>query len=288
VLLKVARVPHALLLCHSKLPKGPALFPWKLDHCYDMHDAATRLAGLVEGHRHAPLLGQTPSWHIGPGLDEPGKSMIQCVMVKRLGFPVRSFQTFRTFQLISLVAFSFALAELVAPSKGIGQTFIDLRDVKIEIEQAIKEAKRVSTSPPYFIIRKVSLTLQGERREVAGGGASFSIPVFAVGADLAAKASQTTLQKLKLDLIPPESQVVGGDKLFDLASLISSLKDTFKDSKGLSATAVEYTYRWSLQRSAEGKINVVVAKAGAEISEDKVQEIVFHLCQTHNRSDCIN
>lgn len=164
--------------------------------------------------------------------------------------------------------------------------FIALRELKIGVEQAIREAKRVSTDRPYFIIKKVELTLQGERKVAADGGVEFSIPVFPINIELSAKGSQTTLQKLKLELIPPESTVVGGEKLIDLASLIRTLKDTFK-SGDLNASAIEYTYKWTLQLSGDGKIKVVVAKAGGEIADDKSQEITFHLCQTLNRSECI-
>jgi len=171
-----------------------------------------------------------------------------------------------------------------------GAQVLGLRDVKVAVEQAIKEAKRVSAEPPHFIIRKVELKLQGERKVAADGSVSFGIPVFGAGVDVAAKGSQTTREKLELELIPPESQVVGGKRIIDLGPLIRSLKDSFKADQGgggLMAASVKYTYGWTLQLGAEGKVNVVVAKAGAAISEEKVQEITFHLCQTQNRSECI-
>jgi hypothetical protein len=169
--------------------------------------------------------------------------------------------------------------------------FVELRDFKIEIERAIQEAKRVSPEPPFFIIRKVGLQLKGERKQNADGSVSFNLPVFRYGVDLGAHGTTITLQELELELVPAESQIVGGAHLIDLTELTRTLKETFRadsNTKGaLAAAAIKYTNSWTLQLGADGKINVVVAKAGVSISEDKTQRVAFHLCQTLNRSDCI-
>jgi hypothetical protein len=171
-------------------------------------------------------------------------------------------------------------------AQDVPTSFIELRALKVALEEAIQQAKLVSPNPPYFIIRKIGLTLQGERRVGADGTVSFRIPVFAAGVDLGAKGTQVALHRLKLELIPPESAVVGGEKAIDLAPLIRSLKQAFAEG-GLRAATIEYTYRWALQLGAEGKINAVVAKVGASIADESSQEITFHMCETLNRSDCI-
>lgn len=173
-----------------------------------------------------------------------------------------------------------AIAEALPPA------YLELKDLKIALERAIREAKRVSTEPPYFLIKKIELELQGDR--TAGAEGSLSIPVFGVGVDLGAKGTYSAQHKLKLELVPPENEVVGGAPTIELAPLIRTLKDTFKASAGgLVPTAIEYTYKWTLQLDGSGKINVVVAKAEVKVSDERSQEITFHLCQTRNRSECI-
>jgi hypothetical protein len=169
--------------------------------------------------------------------------------------------------------------------------FVELRDFKLEIERAIQEAKRVSPEPPFFIIQKIVLQLKGEKKQNIDGSVNFSLPVFRYGVDLGAHGTANTLQELELELVPAESQIVGGAHLIDLTELTRTLKETFRadsNTKGaLAAAAIKYTNSWTLQLGADGKINVVVAKAGVSISEDKTQRVTFHLCQTLNRSDCI-
>ena len=55
----------------------------------------------------------------------------------------------------------------------------------------------------------------------------------------------------------------------------------------LSVTELSYQTRFYLQASAEGGIRLVLAKAGAEISEASTQRVEFQLCQTVDLLDCV-
>jgi hypothetical protein len=167
------------------------------------------------------------------------------------------------------------------------QEYLALRDLKIDLEKAIKDATLVSNEPPFFIIEKIELKLQGETRTGADGSASFSIPIFKAGIDVGAKGVETQSETLTLDLVPPDKTIAGGVRRVDFTPLMRTLKDTFKSDTGLQARSVTYTKSWALQLDADAKINVVVAKAGVTIAKDKTQDVTFYLCQTLNRLDCI-
>jgi hypothetical protein len=164
--------------------------------------------------------------------------------------------------------------------------FVGLDAVLLELEQDIQQAK-LSDQPPFFIVEKVELTLKGERKVAVDGSASFSIPVFKVGADLSAKGGTTVNDEMKLTLVPRDRAVVGGTHPVNFTTLITQLKASLQKSTALDATRIEYSERWALERSGDGKVNIVVAKLGTEISQQNSQQIVFILCQTRNRADCI-
>jgi hypothetical protein len=170
------------------------------------------------------------------------------------------------------------------PSKD----FLGLGDLTREIVQAISEAKLVSDQPPYFIIKKVNLKLKGELRTAADGSVEFTVPIFGAGADLSAKGVRTVSSTTELDLVPKEMTPVGGTRFADFIALIRVLKQTFNSNALLNAGNVTFSESWALQLDANGKVNLVVAKAGAEISSENSEEITFVLCQTLNRSDCIS
>jgi hypothetical protein len=188
------------------------------------------------------------------------------------------------------LAFILGLLAASLPGQGLAQeappTYLALRELKIALEQAIREAKRVSSDPPHFIIKKIELELQGD--QTAGAQGSIGIPVFGVGVDLSAKGTYEAQQKLKIELVPPESQIVGGVPVIELAPLIRALKDTFRGgtSGGLVPSEIQFTYKWTLQLDGAGKISVVVAKAEVKVAQERSQQVTFHLCHTVNRSEC--
>src|SRR5437016_1837154 len=127
-----------------------------------------------------------------------------------------------------LVVSLFLLASLcISGAQPKTELFVDLRQFKREIEHSIQQGRRVSDQPPYFIIQKVVLNLQVEMRQGASGSLGFAVPVFATNANLAAEGAQTALEKLEIELIPPENTIVGGERTIDLVPFIRALKDVF-------------------------------------------------------------
>ena len=164
-----------------------------------------------------------------------------------------------------------------------------LRALKAEIINAITDARQLADQEPFFLVKKVKLELSGKTATVGEGG--FSIPVFGPTIDMGAETGYSSEEKLAIEMKPANQIVVGGEKKINITSLLKDIKETFHREKDASPdfllTEVVYEKTWALQRSADGKINFVIAKAGGSISEEKKQKIIFTLCETLNFIDCV-
>jgi hypothetical protein len=120
-------------------------------------------------------------------------------------------------------------------------TFVPLSELVGNLQNAIAAGRLESSQPPYFIIQKIGLRLQGETRLAANGGVTFTIPVFKAGTDLSAARDVTNSSTLEIELVPAKGTVVGGEQHINFSALIKSLKYTFSSVTGLLASAVTYT-----------------------------------------------
>jgi hypothetical protein len=167
------------------------------------------------------------------------------------------------------------------------ENMFPLKDLKMTIQEAISDARALSDTEPYFLIKMVELELRG----TSSGEGGFSIPVFGSAVNLGLEGDISSSDKLELALIPTQSIVVGGEKKIDLAGLLSELKSAFKRDKenetGFNILSAKYTKIWTLQYNAGGNINFIIAKGDVKISREKQQKIIFTLCETLNHVDCV-
>lgn len=167
--------------------------------------------------------------------------------------------------------------------------WFSLEALQTEIVQAISDARKLADQPPYFLVKKVELKLNGTKSSDAGGG--FSIPVFAASIDLGVKQATSANDVFELALAPSESIVVGGDApKIDLAGLIAEIKRAFRTEKGKKPMfiieSMKYEKSWTLQFKGDGGIKFVIASADVSISTEKQQMVRFTLCETKNLRDC--
>lgn len=164
---------------------------------------------------------------------------------------------------------------------------LPLADLRQAISIAISDVRKLTPKPPHFLIKSIELELKGtSSNEVEGG---FSIEIFGYGVDLGESVSETAQDKLALTLTPARALVVGGEPRVDLKSLVKNIRATFKKVKGetdLIVGKVSYERTWTLQFDAKGKVNFVIAHAGAGISNARQQKITFTLCETRDLRTC--
>jgi len=164
---------------------------------------------------------------------------------------------------------------------------LPLADLRQAISIAISDVRKLTPKPPHFLIKSIELELKGtSSNEVEGG---FSIEIFGYGVDLGESVSETAQDKLALTLTPARALVVGGEPRVDLKSLVKNIRATFKKVKGetdLIVGKVSYERTWTLQFDAKGKVNFVIAHAGAGISNARQQKITCTLCETRDLRTC--
>ncbi len=181
----------------------------------------------------------------------------------------------------------------------IPKDFMSVGEIRRSIQIAIRDSVRENTQPPFFLITKVELTLRGEVEGGASGG--FRIPVFGAEVDLGASLENFGYAELALSLVPSQSVVTGVVPKLDLASIVSAVKQAFSDEiRGdnteqdedaslplLTTPGFRYTYQWALKEKVDGSINLLVVNFGADIAHEHRQTIVFHLCRTENKLNCV-
>jgi hypothetical protein len=184
-----------------------------------------------------------------------------------------------------LMALFFSIPPIVSAQ----DQYLSLKELTGAIHEAITNAGELSDQEPYFLVQKVKLELRG--KQDTEGEAGFSIPIFSAAVDLGTEFEESFEEKLAIEMQPASTMVVGGETNIDLTGLITDLKEAFARKKEeqphFVVNSVVYEQTWALQRSAEGGINFVIAKAGTAISEEKRQKITFFLCETYNFIDCV-
>lgn len=190
------------------------------------------------------------------------------------------------FRLVLLFVLGFGVVSRSAQASDIAD-FVELPQLTQDLARAITAAKLVDPEEPFFIIRKIELTLQGV--QVGEGNVVFSIPVWVFEVDLETGGVLERREALELTLIPTPTALVGGDSLVDITPLLKILKEAFAQSRDLKllAPSIKITRKWALQRAFEGGVDTIVLKVGAGISDEKAQSITFHLCQTQDLENCV-
>jgi hypothetical protein len=191
---------------------------------------------------------------------------------------------------------------IVVPLSSHGQEDkLPLDELKESILEAISDARALSDTEPYFLIKKIELELQGTSSLKGGGG--FSVPVFGVSVDLGVQGGYSSNNKLVAELLPPAGgvpkpknlfvvggEIAVGEKRINLSDLLSDLKKTFEreieNQPGFYVTSFVYEKTWTLQHNAESGIDFVIASGSIKISKEKQQKIKFTLCETLNFVDC--
>jgi hypothetical protein len=165
---------------------------------------------------------------------------------------------------------------------------VSLDELLSSLEKAAQDAGTLSRDPPWFIIKKIDLKLKGETRQEGGVGAGFKIPIFEAGAELKGKVGQATAETLEVSLAPRQRTVVGGNVAIDLKELLKTLKETFSQHQSFSVLETKWTQLWTLQKTVDGKVDVVLFSANGNIDLGRSQEVTFILCQTRNQQECVS
>jgi hypothetical protein len=187
-----------------------------------------------------------------------------------------------------------ALAFIVAAFVGSGPTKaqegrLSVTELKKTVLEAVSDARKLATQPPYFLVKEVKIEVQGTSQ--SGGGVGFSIKVFGVGADLGTGGDIGEEAKLTIALTPATTIITGGGPKIDLTTVIAGLRKTFARAKTQTpdyyVKLVNYEVVWALKRNEHGGIDFKVASANVRISKKIQQKIIFTLCETVNLRDCV-
>lgn len=173
---------------------------------------------------------------------------------------------------------------------------VPLRALTEAISDSLANARRFNDQPPYFLVEKIRLKLRITQTVSGTGTVEVKVPVLPLSANVDAGVTVAATDELDMDLRPAPQTLVGAAEQIDLTALMAAIKsalpaqagsDGQAGSGGLTAIGFTYSTEFYLQAKAEGGINLMIVKAGAEEVKTVTQRIEFKMCQTVDMVDCV-
>ncbi len=191
----------------------------------------------------------------------------------------------------SLIVFFIILGlsfQTIFPSIGnTDDNSITLNDFKKEIQAALFFAQKQANSPPFFLVKKIDLSI-GVTDEKSGE-AGIKIPVLPIGGKVSGEFANKSFEKIAVTMKPVTKIAVSGDLKVSFVEALKSVKKAFKEEKentGFIVTNFEYRTKFQIRKKMGAMLEIFIIDASAEGLKEYTHTIVISMCETKNKLNC--